>query len=128
MTPPLGDEAKSLLELAERDYKAFTILVDDPEAHISSALFHAQQYAEKTMKAVLVERGMVFRRTHNLVELEDLLEAAGGTPFPDRESLQKLNPYAVDVRYVIGGKEMTRKEAKAVVGAIRIWAGSIWER
>lgn len=125
---PLGNEAESLLELAERDYKAFMILVDDPEAHVSSSLFHAQQYAEKTMKAVLVERGVVFRRTHNLVELEDLLEAAGVNPFSDRDSLQKLNPYAVDVRYVIGGKEMTREEAKAVVHAIRIWAGSVWER
>lgn len=125
---PLGNEAESLLELAERDYKAFMILVDDPEAHVSSALFHAQQYAEKTMKAVLVERGVVFRRTHNLVEIEDLLEAAGVSPFPDKDSLQSLNPYAVDVRYVIGGKEMTREEAKAVVHAIRIWAGNIWRR
>lgn len=125
---PLGNEAESLLELAERDYKAFMILVDDPEAHVSSALFHAQQYAEKTIKAVLVGRGVVFRRTHNLVELEDLLEAAGVNRFPDKDSLQNLNPYAVDVRYVIGGKEMTREEAKAVVHAIRIWAGNIWKR
>ncbi|MBF0633654.1 MAG: HEPN domain-containing protein [Nitrospinae bacterium] len=125
---PSGNEAESLLELAERDYKAFMILVDDPEAHVSSALFHAQQYAEKTMKAVLVERGVVFRRTHNLVELEDLLEAADVNPFSDKDSLQKLNPYAIDVRYVIGGKEMTKEEAKAVVAAIRIWAGSVLER
>ena len=39
--------------------------------------FHCQQAAEKLLKALLSERGAIFRRTHDLTELCDLLTDAG---------------------------------------------------
>ncbi|MFA7241530.1 MAG: HEPN domain-containing protein [Sulfuricellaceae bacterium] len=71
---PSTDEAKELLELAERDRLAFEALVASKDIHISMPLFHAQQYVEKVMKAMLVTQGAIFRRTHDLLELAELLQ------------------------------------------------------
>ena len=53
------------LRMADRDIKVFDILVEEPEAHLSIVLFHAQQAVEKSLKAVLFSRQIEFRRTHN---------------------------------------------------------------
>ncbi len=76
MTPP-SSEASHLLELAERDRAAFAVLKQAPGIHLTVVCFHAQQYAEKCLKAVLVSHGAVFRRTH---DLEDpMISKNGGT-------------------------------------------------
>jgi len=61
--------------------------------------FHAQQAAEKTLKALLVAHGRLPPRIHDLARLLDLC-----LPFkPDLEELrevcERLSQYAVDVRY-----------------------------
>lgn len=50
---------------------------------ISDAIigFHCQQAAEKLLKALLSEHGVIFRRTHDLTELCDLL-ADANHPLP----------------------------------------------
>jgi len=61
--------------------------------------FHAQQAAEKLLKAALSLRGVPFRRTHQLRELMDAL-ADGGAPLPETLSdLDRLSPFAVELRY-----------------------------
>ena len=52
-----------------------------------AACFHAQQCAEKYLKAILQEQSIPFGRTHNLIALLDLLLAArrrlgGRSPAP----------------------------------------------
>jgi HEPN domain-containing protein len=64
-----------------------------------SACFHAQQCAEKYLKARLQEAGIPFGKTHDLPALLDLLlsvEPSWTTLLPD---LRLLNLYAVDFRY-----------------------------
>ncbi len=91
--------AEILQVAAERDQQAFSKLAEDPNLHDSLAGFHAQQAVEKALKAVLAHRAVVFRRTHDIAELLDLLEdACIGTP-PHAEHLDELNPYAVEMRY-----------------------------
>jgi HEPN domain-containing protein len=55
MTPnepkPATAEARALLRAAERDSKTVELLLQHPDAPISSVCFHAQQYMEKAMKA-----------------------------------------------------------------------------
>jgi HEPN domain-containing protein len=46
----------------------------------STLCFHAQQAVEKSLKAVLVHRGIGFPRTHNLGVLMDLLPADCSPP------------------------------------------------
>ena len=64
-----------------------------------AACFHAQQCAEKYLKAILQEQAIPFGRTHNLVALLDLLLPHAGPWENARPHLEILNVYAVAVRY-----------------------------
>jgi HEPN domain-containing protein len=92
-------EAQALLRAAEGDWRTVEILLQHGDAPVSSVGFHAQQYVEKVMKAVLVSNAVVFHRTHDLEELADLLEQQRiELPVP-RDQLRRLNPFAVIIRY-----------------------------
>ena len=71
---PQREEASSWLRLADNDIAAFRALLRHPEVHPATAYFHAQQAIEKCLKAVMFLRRIEFRRTHDLIELIDLLE------------------------------------------------------
>lgn len=61
--------------------------------------FHAQQAAEKALKAVLLAAQVDFPFTHDLEELLDVLDHAGiGMPYELKE-VGSLTPYAVESRY-----------------------------
>jgi len=72
--------------------------------------FHAQQCAEKYLKACLQERGIAFERTHNLSSLLDLLLAVDPLLETLRESLLQLTVYAVAFRYP--GESAIRPDAR----------------
>ena len=96
---PHIEEAWRALRLSDRDITVFDILVEEPEAHLSIVLFHAQQAVEKSLKAVLFSRQIEFRRTHDLTELAQLLRQEGvETPVVDG-LLERMNPFAVTFRY-----------------------------
>jgi len=61
------------------------------------ASFHAQQAAEKTVKAALVIEQIRFPRTHELERLRSLLPP--GWELPDQETLAGLSRFAVAGRY-----------------------------
>ena len=64
-----------------------------------TACFHAQQAAEKYLKAVMAVQGLVIPRTHDLEELQILCAEI----IPDDDfknmALEELSDYAVSVRY-----------------------------
>ncbi|HMO85673.1 MAG TPA: HEPN domain-containing protein [Lacipirellulaceae bacterium] len=60
--------------------------------------FHAQQAAEKALKAWLSFRGLTYSRTHDLLHLIRELEEAG-EQIEDQPELLELNPFAVQYRY-----------------------------
>lgn len=82
--------AESDLALAEAktDYR---VLLED-------LCFHAQQVVEKSIKAVLVLRGIAFPKTHNLERLLDLLPA-DVTPTQELLEARALSGYATVMRY-----------------------------
>ena len=96
---PATPEARALLRMAERDRLTVNLLLQHTEAPLSSVCFHAQQYLEKVIKAVLVSNGVIFRRTHDLGELAELLVRQGIEPPLPTEQLEQLNPFAVAIRY-----------------------------
>jgi len=71
---PQHEEALRALRLADRDIAVFERIKDVPEIHLSMMCFHAQQAVEKSLKAVLYEKHVDFRRTHDLAELAALLQ------------------------------------------------------
>lgn len=74
------------------------------------ATFHAQQCAEKYLKALLVARRQVFPRTHDLAALSDLCLQNAIIILVDRDALERLTAYAVQVRYP--GDDPTPDEAR----------------
>ena len=67
-------------------------------ALLEALCFHAQQAAEKALKAVLVRRGVSAPRTHSIGYLLDLV--ASDLPMPDEvRAAATLTDYAVAARY-----------------------------
>jgi len=81
--------------------------------------FHAQQCAEKYLKALLVSRSIVFRPVHDLGVLVQLIPAEIELGL-EMEPLYLLTQYAVETRYPEEEEEpITREEAKQAVAIAR---------
>jgi len=88
--------------------------------------FHAQQAAEKSLKAVLLARGVEFPFTHNLGALLDLLPPELRVPQTVAEAVD-LNLYAVATRYPGESEPATEddhREAIRIAEAVLQWAES----
>ncbi len=122
MTPSL-EEAQRFLGLAKADLAAFRVLVENPEIRRAIAFFHAQQAAEKSIKAVLFAHGVEFRRTHDLLELAGNISTAGIALPCETGSLLKLSPFAVELRYDDQTiPRLTAEEATLIVAQTLTWA------
>lgn len=79
-------------------------------AFLEDLCFHAQQAAEKALKALLLHRGIRFPYVHDLAELVHRLELAGvALPGPIREAV-RLTDYAVEARYPGPAESVTEQE------------------
>lgn len=84
--------------------------------------FMPQQAVEKCLKAVLALHAVRFRKTHDLVELVDLLHEHGVSLPPNAEALNELNPFAVTFRYDFIVGAMDREQMQDIVETVRCWA------
>ena len=94
------EQASALFAAAQRDWRTFLILMRDPESPLETTLFHAQQTMEKGLKSALVLAGIVFPRTHDLLELSEIATAHGLCLPVARDLIVRLGPYAVEFRYL----------------------------
>lgn len=83
----------------------------------NAACFHAQQCAEKYMKACLQERDTPFEKTHDLVRLLHLLPENAVLEALETE-LSVLSAAAVEFRYP--GEQATKKLAKEAIDTCRV--------
>ena len=81
------------------------------DPNYDAVCFHAQQTAEKYLKASLQEWGQPIPRTHNLIDLLALCLKADPTFAIIQPDLTLLNSYAVQFRYP--GQTAEKPEAKA---------------
>ena len=80
-------------DTAQREYRA------RHRPNYDAACFHAQQCAEKYLKARLEEAAIAFGRTHNLISLLTLVLPVEPTWAVLQPHLTALNIYAVAFRY-----------------------------
>ncbi|MFA0731759.1 MAG: hypothetical protein BKPUNTRY_001299 [Candidatus Fervidibacter sp.] len=92
-------ETVETVEKAEKDWQMAQWLRQAPVPFHDGVCFHAQQCAEKYLKAFLEEHSIMFSKTHDLVELLDLRGGLLPELDPLRPQLQKLSQYAVITRY-----------------------------
>lgn len=84
---------------AEEDYAMARSALRRKHPLAYSACFHAQQCAEKYLKALLVEKAYAFPKTHDLLVLSGLCENVGITLPTSARHLHILSDYAVWTRY-----------------------------
>jgi len=72
-----ADLARGYFRLAQRDADALHLLAANADIADETVGFHDQQVVEKCLKAVLALHGVAFRKTHDRVELLDLLGKKG---------------------------------------------------
>ena len=93
-----ADVVKGLLRKAESDLANARTCLSAGQA-FDTVCFHAQQTAEKTIKAYLTAHEIEFPYTHNLEKLIELC-ARCDPSFPDIKALgEGLTPYAGGLRY-----------------------------
>jgi len=79
--------------------------------------FHAQQCAEKYLKALLQEADVPFGKTHNLIALLERLLIVDPSWEMMRAHLQTLSVFAVGVRYP--GESADKATAREALGLCR---------
>jgi len=105
------EKAEGDFQTAEREMRA------RKAPNYDAVCFHAQQCAEKYLKAFLIHRQIPFRPIHDLEVLLGLITPIGTDFEFIRDLLLLLNDYAVDIRYP--SEFATKDEARAAVKAMR---------
>lgn len=120
-------DADEWLEFAEGDLRAASH-ADWSELRIEIVCFHAQQAAEKALKAVIVARGHTPAYTHNIQRLMDTLDDLGvSTPAALREA-DTLTVFAVATRYPgapIKPNALDHMEALTLARNVVSWARGV---
>ena len=103
---------------AEEDLRAAEHLLELGEGCPYGAVcFHAQQCAEKYLKALLVWEQIPFKRVHDIAELVALVPGAKRPSLPLRDQ-DRLTHYAVAARYP-DEEPLGREEATAALQTAR---------
>ena len=96
----LRQDVRDWVQKAEIDSESARILSRKRKSKLVDAVcFHSQQCAEKYLKALLVLHRISFPKTHDLVELLQLVLPVDPTLELLRPDIMQLNPFAVDFRY-----------------------------
>ena len=114
---PVIEQTLRWLEYARRDFRGARnqMAAEPPEP--SLACGHAQQGAEKSLKAALVFEGIdPPPRTHDLVKLRGLLPADWAIPGTD-SNLERISEWAEQSRYFNGWEDLTAADAVWGIGA-----------
>jgi HEPN domain-containing protein len=101
------------------------VLERGPDLQPWLAAYHAQQAAEKSIKALLIARSIEPDRKHDLVQLADKLPA-GIDRGASGEELAKLSKYSSDVRYA-GPFEQSREPTWEEAEAATAVAGRVFD-
>ena len=101
-----------------------------PDVYLEDLCLDAQQAAEKALKALLIQREVVFPYVHDLARLVTLLEAAGQEIPAVVRRAENLTRYAGVTRYPGLAEPVTEEqyqEAVTIAEAVVQWAAEHME-
>jgi len=111
------DNPHTWIAKAENDLLNIRNNLIAPQVPWDTICFHAQQAAEKSLKAFLVSRGQTVSRIHDLEALLGEAINAGGKLESLEADCRLLTPYAVMFRYPGTGPDPSEDEARAALAA-----------
>ncbi len=116
----IWDFVQSWLRKAEGDLRVSEHMLGVKQEDYFAVAFHAQQAAEKFLKAFLVRHQIPFPKTHNIKQLLELAEQADPSLKVELASAGMLTPFGVEFRYPeeevadFGTAQQAVQEAKRV--------------
>ena len=114
---PANSDADAWMAKAGNDLLCIRNNLASADVPTDAVCFHAQQAAEKAIKALIASRGLVPQRTHDLTTLLNDAHANGWTVGPLREPCEVVNPYSVTARYPGVQLDPTSTEARTCAAA-----------
>ena len=116
---------------AKSDLQIAKLALANPGILYEDACFHAQQCAEKALKALLTHLDISFPRTHAIEVLLDLLVTAGIKVPPNIDEADVLSQYAVQTRYPGKWEAIDRLETEKAIliaGNVLKWVEELLEK
>ena len=96
----MKDETKVWLKFAEENLKSSKILL---KSHLyNPSLQNTQQTAEKSLKAIFIEKNIKLKRTHDILELVNLLNDHDISVDITEEQCDFLNTIYLPSKYPVG--------------------------
>lgn len=105
------DAARGWIRTAQGDLRNVALVLPADDCPYETVCFHAQQAAEKYLKAALTFLAIPFPKVHDLDELLDLLPADAAVSV-GRDGLPELSQLAVAPRYPGWDTEIDRQVAE----------------
>lgn len=96
----MKDDAKIWLNYSEENLKSAEILLQS--LLFNPCLQNAQQCIEKALKALLIEKGFEFKRTHDIFELNNLLIKRTVLVDITEEECDLINSIYLPTKYPLG--------------------------
>lgn len=118
MRPPehvRRDLTELWLRKARGDAEAAAILLEHLSGNYESVGFHAQQTAEKSLKALLVAHGVEFPKTHDIARLLDLVATVDAELAEELRDAERLTTYGTEERYPSERPAVTKSVAEALI-------------
>jgi HEPN domain-containing protein len=122
MTPPeevVRRLAGDWLAKAAVDLLVCERLLGQGAAFFETVAFHAQQAAEKSLKALLVARQVEFPKTHDIERLVELVALGDAALAETLADAAELTPFGVEYRYPGEYAPVTAEAANACVSLAR---------
>ena len=107
------------IKKAKEDLAVAEQLLSDGVPYFASIGFHAQQAAEKFLKAFLVWHQIEFPKTHDLSQLLQLIALREKSLSESLQGILVLTVYGVDTRYPADLPDLTEDEASQAVDLAR---------
>ncbi len=95
----IWDFVQEWLRKADNDLRAARFLLEKDFEDYEASAFHAQQCAEKAIKAYLVRHQVEFPKTHDIRRLRKLVASIDRSFAEVLKEADLLTPYAVEFRY-----------------------------
>ena len=105
--------AKQLVNIAEGDLDAASVLLSGQTKRLENVLYMAEQSIEKSLKAVICHFEMEVPLTHSLSALLLMTPESSNPPFG--EEIDELTEFATVRRYEEGQIVLNDTEAKAAI-------------
>jgi HEPN domain-containing protein len=123
-------ETEEWIRIAEEDFQAAEYLFET--CLFTMVCYHAQQFVEKMLKAILVEKEIEFSRTHNMLDLCNAVKKIGHeSPLAVEEAIFLNSVYRAGYPAALGllpTGEPTKEDAERALHRMHEKCGSGLER